>query len=102
MKNKKALTAVASFTGLSVLAGLFLWWDTNVFGATELCAGKLTGEQAESVLDTRGRISDGSQQRHTDGTSFRCTVSRTNKITGAEELASRGESRGRSPGPGAG
>ncbi|MEU6758531.1 hypothetical protein [Streptomyces sp. NPDC046685] len=86
MKNKKAIAAVASCTGLSVLAGLFLWWDTNVFAATELCAGKLTGEQAESVLDTRGRISEGSQEGSDDDASFRCTVSRTSRITGAKEL----------------
>ncbi|MFJ3976424.1 hypothetical protein [Streptomyces sp. NPDC090021] len=57
-----------------------------MLAATELCAGKLAGEQAESVLDTRGRVSGGGQQRHSDGTSFRCTVSRTSTITGAEEL----------------
>ncbi|NEB40684.1 hypothetical protein [Streptomyces sp. SID14515] len=85
MKNKKAIAAVASGTGLSVLAGLFLWWDTNVFAATELCAGKLTGEQAESLLDTRGRISDVTEGI-SDDVSFRCTVSRTSRITGAEEL----------------
>ncbi|MEU6758529.1 hypothetical protein [Streptomyces sp. NPDC046685] len=86
MKSKKAIAAAASCTGLSVLAGLFLWWDTNVFATAELCAGKVDGEQAESVLDTRGRVSVGSEQRHVDGTSFRCTVSRTSRITGAEEL----------------
>ncbi|KJK52411.1 hypothetical protein [Streptomyces sp. NRRL F-4428] len=86
MKNKKAIAAVASCTGLSVLAGLFLWWDTNVFGSSELCAGKLTGEQAESVLDTRGRVSDDARKSDGDGAAFHCTVSRTSKITGAQEL----------------
>ncbi len=40
--------SVAGVSVAAVVAGLFLWWDTNVFGSTELCAGKLTGEQAES------------------------------------------------------
>ncbi|MFE0579532.1 hypothetical protein [Streptomyces sp. NPDC058874] len=86
MKNKKAIAAVASCTGLSVLAGLFLWWDTNVFATAELCAGKVDGGQAESVLDTRGRIADDGKKRSGENTRFSCTVSRTSGITGAEEL----------------
>ncbi|MFB7170073.1 hypothetical protein ACFCYM_04465 [Streptomyces sp. NPDC056254] len=86
MKNKKAIAAIASCTGLSVLAGLFLWWDTNVFGSSELCAGRLTAKQAESLLGTRGRISDDARKIPGDGVAFHCTVSRTSGVTGGEDV----------------
>ncbi|MEV6683342.1 hypothetical protein AB0N09_41810 [Streptomyces erythrochromogenes] len=59
MKNQEAIAAVASCTGPPVLARQFLRWDTNAFAAAELCAGKVNGKQAESVLDTQGRVSVG-------------------------------------------
>ncbi|WP_284577103.1 hypothetical protein [Streptomyces sp. 2P-4] len=85
MKNKKVMAAVAGCAGLSVLSGLFLWSDTNVFAATDLCAGKVAGEWAASVLDTRGRVSDAPEGPGGDA-SFRCTVARGGVITGGEEL----------------
>ncbi|MBP2341994.1 hypothetical protein [Streptomyces virginiae] len=59
MKNQEAIAAVACCTGPSVRARLFLRWDTNAFATAELCAGKVDGKQAESVLDTQGRVSVG-------------------------------------------
>ncbi|MEW9513297.1 hypothetical protein [Streptomyces bacillaris] len=84
-RKRNAGVAVAGVAVMAACAGLFSWWNTNLFGETEFCDGAVNSADMGSVLGTQGRLSTvwstGSKLPE-----VACGVKRESKFLGAEPM----------------
>ncbi|WP_159024684.1 hypothetical protein [Streptomyces sp. CB02613] len=78
-----ALLLVASLTSLHC------WWNTNVWGDDAFCEGTLSSGDIQAALDAPGRVSQVFSQTSTGRSEFNCTVERSSRFIGQDNLRMR-------------
>ncbi|MGW6720882.1 hypothetical protein [Streptomyces sp. NPDC054995] len=76
--------ALASVCALVVAgAGLFAWWNTDLLGQDDFCAGAVSADDAGAVLDGAGRLAHASAEPEKvsdNAYGFDCVVERGSKL----------------------
>ncbi|MDX5571155.1 MULTISPECIES: hypothetical protein [Streptomyces] len=71
-------------------AGLFAWWNTDLLGRDDFCAGVVSADDAGAVLDGPGRLTLASaepQKVSGDAYGFDCVVQRSSKLIGGDQAS---------------
>lgn len=87
-RRRRLLFVLGGLTAVVTLAGaaLFIRWNTNFLGAETLCGGIVTSDDVQSAINSSGRIAEVSSQTATASSEFRCTVKRTSRFIGTEDV----------------
>ncbi|MYV50639.1 hypothetical protein [Streptomyces sp. SID2888] len=87
-RQRKPIFVFGGLAAVVALAGaaLFAWWNTNVFGAEALCNGMVASEDVQSAHNSRGRMAEVNNQMAAASSEFRCTVKRTSRFIGTDDL----------------
>ncbi|WP_146063472.1 hypothetical protein [Streptomyces sp. SM11] len=79
-----ALTCAVVVAG----AGLFAWWNTDLLGREDFCAGAVSADDVGAVLDGPGRLTLASAEPEKvsdNAYGFDCVVQRSSKIIGGDQ-----------------
>ncbi|MFI6944193.1 hypothetical protein ACIBI4_33480 [Streptomyces sp. NPDC050418] len=85
-KRTAVVLASAALLVAASATSLHLWWNTDTFGAERFCDDALTSSGIGDALDGSGRLSEVSSQNAPSGPEFTCSVERTSRFIGADEL----------------